>query len=85
MQNGFVKVAAVTPLVRVADPAHNAAACIGLANSSAAEGVKLLVFPELCLTGATCLVGSTKAPGEPNTSNHSAEAAIKSGKTVLAH
>ena len=38
-----------------------------------------------CLTGATCLLVQPTAPGEPNTSNHSAGAATKSGKTVLAH
>ena len=51
---GFLKVAAATPAVRVADPVHNAAACVRLAETAAEEGVKLLVFPELCLTGATC-------------------------------
>lgn len=54
MKYGFIKVAAATPAVRVADPTHNAAACLELAVSAASEGVKLLTFPELCLTGATC-------------------------------
>ena len=54
MQFGFVKTAAATFAVRVADPIHNAAACAELADSAASMGVKLLVFPELCLTGATC-------------------------------
>ena len=54
MKHSFIKVAAATPSVRVADPAHNAAACATLAENAADEGVKLLVFPELCLTGATC-------------------------------
>ncbi len=54
MQNGFIKVAAATPAIRVADPTHNAAACASLAETAAAKGVKLLVLPELCLTGATC-------------------------------
>ena len=54
MKHGFIKVAAATPAVRVADSASNAAACVALAETAAAEGVKLLVFPELCLTGATC-------------------------------
>ena len=54
MKYGFVKVAAVTPTVCVADPAQNAAACASLAEEAAALGVKLAVFPELCLTGATC-------------------------------
>ena len=54
MKHGFVKVAAATPSIRVADPTHNAAACAALAEEAAAAGVKLAVFPELCLTGATC-------------------------------
>ena len=54
MQHGFIKVAAATPAIRVADPAYNAAACVALAEEAAAAGVKLLVLPELCLTGAVC-------------------------------
>ncbi len=54
MQHGFIKVAAATPVVRLADPTHNAAACAALAAEAAALGVKVLTFPELCLTGATC-------------------------------
>lgn len=54
LQHGFIKVAAATPAISVADPAHNAAACVVLAEEAAALGVKLLVLPELCLTGATC-------------------------------
>ena len=54
MQHGFIKVAAATPAIRVADPAYNAAACVALAEEAAAAGVKLLTLPELCLTGATC-------------------------------
>ena len=54
MQHGFIRVAATTPAVRPADPHRNASACIELAQLAAEDGVKLLVFPELCLTGATC-------------------------------
>ena len=54
MKYGFMKVATATPAVKVADPAHNAAACAALAAEAADAGVKLLTFPELCLTGATC-------------------------------
>ena len=54
MQYGFLKVATATPTVKVADPAYNAAACAALTAEAAELGVKLLVFPELCLTGATC-------------------------------
>ena len=54
MQHGFIKVAAATPAIRVADPAYNAAACVALAEAAAAVGTELLVLPELCLTGSTC-------------------------------
>ncbi len=54
MQYGFIKLAAATPTVTVGDPAANAAACVALAEEAAARGVKVLTFPELCLTGATC-------------------------------
>ena len=54
MKNGFVKVAAATPVVRVADTKANTEAHIALAQKAYAEGVRVLVFPELSLTGATC-------------------------------
>ena len=54
MKNGFLKVAAATPAVRVADTKANAAAHISLAQKAYDEGVRVLVFPELSLTGATC-------------------------------
>ena len=54
MQHGFIKVAAATPALRLADTNYNAAICKELAIQAAAKGVKLIVFPELCLTGATC-------------------------------
>ena len=54
MQDGFIKVAAGTPEIRVADCAYNAQACLSLLHQAAAEGVKGLCLPELCLTGYTC-------------------------------
>ena len=54
MKHGFVKVAAAAPVIRVADADYNAervAACIREADGL---GVKVLVFPELTLTGVTC-------------------------------
>ena len=53
MQDGFIKVAAGTPEIRVADCAYNAQACLSLLHQAAAEGVKVLCLPELCLTGYT--------------------------------
>lgn len=54
MRDGFVKVAAGTPKVRVADCRHNAEQTFGLMRQADALGVHLLVLPELGLTGCTC-------------------------------
>ena len=54
MQDGFVKIAAATPDLRVADCAYNASEIVKLAKQAAAKGAHLVVFPELCLTGYTC-------------------------------
>lgn len=54
MRHGFIKVAAVTPEVRVADCEFNGTKIIGLIESAAEEGIHLLVLPELCVTGYTC-------------------------------
>ena len=54
MKHGFIKVAAAAPEIRVADPMFNADAVIRAMDEHARLGVKVLVFPELALTGATC-------------------------------
>ena len=54
MLHGFVKVGAATPSIRVADCEHNGRVIAEQMREAAALGVKILVFPELCLTGATC-------------------------------
>ena len=54
MKYGMIQVAAATPVIKVADPIHNANTCMALAAEAAVLGVKVLTFPELCLTGATC-------------------------------
>ena len=54
MKNGFVKVAAASPVIRVADPDFNANAMIRCMHDAAEEGVKVLAFPELSLTGCSC-------------------------------
>lgn len=54
MQYGFLKTAVCTPDIRVADCLFNAAQISQLMNEQAAAGVKVLVFPELSLTGYTC-------------------------------
>lgn len=54
MKDGFIKVAAATPKIEVADPAHNAdLICDCIAEASAA-GAKIIVLPELCITGYSC-------------------------------
>ena len=53
MKHGFIKVAAATPKITVADPTSNISEIIALHKEAEALGVSLTVFPELCLTGAT--------------------------------
>ncbi len=54
MKQGFVKVASATPVIRVADPVYNAQAICAQAKEAAEHGAKIVVFPELCITGYTC-------------------------------
>lgn len=54
MTDGFVRVAAATPSILVADPTYNAAQIAALMRRAAKRQVQLLVLPELCLTGYTC-------------------------------
>ena len=54
MRQGFIKVAAATPRIRVADPAYNAKAVCEKLREVCQRGAKIAVFPELCLTGYTC-------------------------------
>ena len=54
MHDGFIKVAAATPKIRLADPAYNAQQIIALMKEAAGLGVKVMAFPELCLTGYSC-------------------------------
>lgn len=54
MRHGFVRAAAAVPRLRVADCRYNAEQTRALMLQAAAEGVDLLVFPELGLTGYTC-------------------------------
>ena len=54
MKQGFVKVASATPVIRVADPVYNAQVICGQMEEAVAHGAKVVVFPELCITGYTC-------------------------------
>ncbi len=54
MKDGFIRVAAATPTIKVADPEYNRKQIVKLIEEGANEQVKIMVFPELCLTGYTC-------------------------------
>ena len=51
---GFVRVASAIPVVEIANPKVNADRIIALLGKAAKENVKIVCFPELCLTGYTC-------------------------------
>ena len=54
MRDGFVKVAAGTPDIKVADCIFNREQIVKNIHEMEAEGAKIMVFPELCLSGYTC-------------------------------
>lgn len=54
MLDGFVKVATCSPELKVADCEYNCDKMIEKSRKMSHEGVKVLAFPELCLTGYTC-------------------------------
>ncbi len=54
MRHGYIKVAAVTPRVRVADPVYNSNQICEKIDEAMAGGAAVIVFPELCITGYTC-------------------------------
>ena len=54
MKNGFVKVAAMTMKIKVADPKHNADMVCQKLLEAYEKDARVIVFPELCLTGYTC-------------------------------
>ena len=55
MKDGFIKVAAITPNVRVADVSFNVASIVDRVRDVCEnEGAKVVVCPELCVTGYTC-------------------------------
>ncbi len=51
---GFLKASTVSPALRVADCAYNSGEIIAAMQAANADGVQLLVLPELCITGYTC-------------------------------
>jgi len=54
MKQGFIKVAAVTPKIKVADPKYNAQVICESLQEVYKRRAKIIVFPELCVTGYTC-------------------------------
>lgn len=51
---GYVRVAAAVPAVRVADCEFNSRHIVDMFAKAAKQGVEIIVFPELCVTGYTC-------------------------------
>ncbi|MDF2886038.1 MAG: synthetase [Lacrimispora sp.] len=54
MKHGYIRVAAATPDVKVADPQFNRENIVGLIREGVKRNTKIMVFPELCLTAYTC-------------------------------
>ena len=54
MKHGFLKVACATPKIRVADCTYNVNQMISIAKEANEKHVKVLVFPELCITSYSC-------------------------------
>ncbi len=54
MKDGFIKVSAGTPDVRVADCEYNADQIIAMVGEMKEKGARIMVFPELCITAYTC-------------------------------
>lgn len=54
MRHGFIKVAAVSPKIRVADTEYNREQICRCLEEAERNGAKIIVFPELCITGYTC-------------------------------
>lgn len=54
MQKGYIKVGAAIPGVKVADCDYNVEQIEQLISQAEENGVEIVVFPELCVTGYTC-------------------------------
>lgn len=54
MRDGYIKVAAVTPKVKVADPSYNGQLIFEKLREAEEQGAAVVVFPELCITAYTC-------------------------------
>ncbi len=54
MRDGFIRTAALSPALRVADCQYNAQQIVQCMKQAAEKDAQLCVFPELCITGYTC-------------------------------
>lgn len=54
MKDGFIKVAAATPKIEVADPAYNTEEILKIIDETEKNGASILVFSELTISGYTC-------------------------------
>ena len=54
VSDGYLRIAAATPKIRVGDVAGNAAAILECVDAAVRVGARVLALPELCLTGYTC-------------------------------
>ncbi|MEJ5249905.1 MAG: nitrilase-related carbon-nitrogen hydrolase, partial [Caldilinea sp.] len=51
---GFVRVASISPSLRVADVDYNVDQITAALREAQKQGVQLAVFPELCITAYSC-------------------------------
>lgn len=54
MKDGFIKVAAATPKIKVADPVYNTDEIIKIIKETSKNEASVLVFSELTISGYTC-------------------------------
>ncbi len=54
MKDGFIRVAALTPKIKVADPLYNKEAIVEKLEEAEKKRAMVVAFPELCITGYTC-------------------------------
>lgn len=54
MKDGYLKVASATPKIQVADCKYNKGQILAEIHKAVEQNVRLLVLPELCITGYTC-------------------------------
>ncbi len=91
MKDGFLKVAVCRPEIKLCDCEYNKNAIIEEAKKAVAQGAKLVVFPELCVTGATCgdlfyndtlLCGAKKAVEETASALSDTDAVVAVGAPI---